>query len=514
MTVGLGEGTGNVGNITVPSERIADDGGQRDVERSDASVLRSLASLSAGINRGRAVDETLQELVEAIVRQTGFGVAALNVVLPNGDLQVAAVSGPDDVREQLTGHTAPRRRIDDLLAYAEDWGELRFVPHGVVSFRDDYEWIPDIPVSEDPDAWHPEDSLLAPLYGSEGSLVGILSVDLPPGLRKPSPRTRELLEMFAIQAGIAIDNARLVEELRRERDRLAASEAAYRFLFTESAAAMGILSLTTADMGRILQVNDSFVALFGSEREKLEGRRWSDLVLEEEQRASLAKLTAIRNGSLERADRQMLRGDGSVFWAALKGAAVPTGEGNRTVCLVHVDDVTDRKAREVELVRQANADPLTGLANRRAFLRRLESVVAHVDPAHPSGAVVYADLNDFKDVNDSFGHSTGDLVLKEAAARLIGETRSGDVVARIGGDEFAIVAVSLDAQHAENLLERIRAAFARPMASCPDDRPVTVSLGWVPLSGPPQDAADVLHQADKAMFIDKASQRAAHTTEA
>jgi diguanylate cyclase (GGDEF)-like protein/PAS domain S-box-containing protein len=319
----------------------------------------------------------------------------------------------------------------------------------------------------------------------------------------------ELLEMFAIQAGIAIDNARLVAELRRERDRLAASEAAYRFLFTESAAAMAIVSLTTDDMGRILQVNDAFVSLFGYSREELAGRTWAELAIQRERSSSMAKLVAIREGSLERADRQMRRRDGSLFWAALKGAAVPTGEGDRTVCLIHVDDVTERKAREAELSRQANADPLTGLANRRAFLGRLDWVVAHVDPSHPSGAVVFADLDDFKDVNDSFGHATGDLVLKEAAARLVAETRSGDVVARIGGDEFAIVAVGIDAQHAENLLARIRTAFSRPMLSCTDGRAVTVSLGWVPLSGPPQGAVDVLHEADKAMFVDKALQREA-----
>lgn len=493
--------------MAVSSERIADDGAGREAERSDASVLRALASLSAGINRGRAVDETLQQLVEAVVRQTGFGVAALNVVLPNGDLQVAAVSGPAEVREQLTGHTAPRAHIETMLERGEHWGDLRFIPHGQTTVSDDYEWIPNIPVSDDPTAWHPEDGLLAPLYGSEGSLVGILSVDLPPGLLRPGPRLCELLEMFAIQAGIAIDNARLVAELRRERDRLTASEAAYRFLFTESAGAMGILSLCTGAIGTILQANDAFLALFGYVWSELEGCVWTDLVVDAEREESLSKLAAIQDGSLEGADRQMLRRDGSVFWAALKGASVPTGDGSRTVCLVHVDDVTERKMREVELVRQANADPLTGLANRRAFLDRLEAVVTQVDPSRPAGAVMYADLNDFKDVNDSFGHTTGDLVLKEAASRLTGETRSGDVVARIGGDEFAIVAVGLDAQHAEHLLARVRMAFARPMAACPDGRAVTVSLGWVPLDGPPQSATDVLHRADKAMFLDKARRR-------
>jgi diguanylate cyclase (GGDEF)-like protein/PAS domain S-box-containing protein len=490
-----------------PSAGPAGSSPARGAERSDEAVLRTLAALSAGIARGRRVDQTLEELVQAVVRETGFGVAAHNAVLPDGDIQVAAVAGTSDAREQLIGRTIPRREVDDLLARAEHWGDLRFVPHGERAFGEEYEWVPDIPVPEDPDAWHPEDMLLAPIYGSEGSLVGLLSVDLPPGLRRPGPDLCELLEMFAIQAGIAIDNARLVAELRRERDRLAASEAAYRFMFTESVGGMGVLSLDEADFGTVLQANEALATLFGFRGEDLAGRNWFDLVVEPERPASRAKLTSVRAGSLERADRQMLRRDGTVIWVSIRGAKVPTATAARFVCLLHVDDITERKIREVELLRQANADPLTGVGNRRALLAHLDATIGRVDPTRPAGAVVYADLNTFKDVNDQFGHATGDLVLKEAARRLAAEVRKGDIVARLGGDEFAIVAAEIDAQHAENLLARIRTAFDTPMTACPDGRVVTVSLGWVLIAGRSETAVDLLHRADLSMFSDKAVTR-------
>lgn len=493
--------------MEVPSTEQGDAASARGAERSDEAVLRTLAALSAGIARGRRVDETLEELVEAVVRETGFGVAAHNTVLPDGDIQVAAVAGTPSAREQLVGRTIPRRDVDDLLSRAEHWGELRFVPHGERAFGEEYEWVPDIPVTDDPDAWHPEDMLLAPIYGSEGSLVGLLSVDLPPGLRRPGPALCELLEMFAVQAGIAIDNARLVAELRRERDRLAASEAAYRFMFTESVGGMGVLSMEDANFGSILQANEALATLFGYRGDDLAGRNWFELVIESERPASRAKLNSVRSGSLERADRQMLRRDGTLIWVSVKGAKVPTATAARSVCLVHIDDITDRKIREVELLRQANADPLTGVGNRRALLAHLDATIARVDPADPAGAVVYADLNTFKDVNDQFGHSTGDLVLKEAARRLSAEVRKGDIVARLGGDEFAIVAAGIDAQHAENLLARIRAAFHAPMTACPDERVVSVSLGWVLIAGRTETAVDLLHRADLSMFADKAVAR-------
>jgi diguanylate cyclase (GGDEF)-like protein/PAS domain S-box-containing protein len=474
-------------------------------ERSDPAVLRTLAALSAGINRGRRVDETLEELVQAVVRETGFGVAVHNAVLPDGDIEVVAVAGTPGARAQLMGRRISRTVVDDLLARAQHWGELRFVPHGERAFGADNEWIPDIPVPIQADGWHPEDMLLAPIYGYEGTLVGLLSVDLPPGLRKPGSELCELLEMFAIQAGIAIDSARLVAELRHERDRLAVSEAAYRFMFTESAGGMALLRLDDADFGAIIQVNDALATLFGFRREDLEGHSWFDLVVEQERPTSRATMAAVRQGSLERADRQMVRRDGRVVWMSIKGARISAGTDVRTVCLVHVDDITERKIREVELVRQANADPLTGVGNRRALLAHLDATLAHMDRDRPSGAVIYADLNTFKDVNDQFGHLTGDLVLKEAAGRLAAQVRRGDVVARLGGDEFAIVAPGIDAHHAENLLSRIRASFNTPMAACPDGRVVTISLGWILMSSLTESAAELLHRADLAMFADKAT---------
>jgi diguanylate cyclase (GGDEF)-like protein len=124
--------------------------------------------------------------------------------------------------------------------------------------------------------------------------------------------------------------------------------------------------------------------------------------------------------------------------------------------------------------------------------------------------VIYADLDGFKEVNDRFGHAIGDEVLRQAAARLAAQFRSGDVVARLGGDEFAIVAPELDSRAADDLIQRVRAAFNNPMPGHPDDGVITVSLGATPLDrfgtdSPERAAEAALHQADMAMYADKRS---------
>jgi signal transduction histidine kinase len=151
----------------------------------------------------------LRDIARSVTEVTGFKHAVINVVRDDGRAEVAVVEGPPDLKALLQG------KVDDLDEFltdfenAEEWGLLRFLPHE--RFR---EWttpnhVPDIDVSdEDPDAWHPYDTLYAPLEGANGELVGILCVDVPEDLRRPSQFQRDLLEMFAVQAGLAISHTR------------------------------------------------------------------------------------------------------------------------------------------------------------------------------------------------------------------------------------------------------------------------------------------------------------------
>ena len=118
----------------------------------------------------------------------------------------------------------------------------------------DATWVPNIPIPTDPDGWHPLDALYAPLYSPSRELVGILSVDLPPDGRRPDHTVRSLLEMFAAQAGIAINNARLSESLETERQRLHASEESFRLAFDAAGIGMALVSLDPVEPLRHLRV--------------------------------------------------------------------------------------------------------------------------------------------------------------------------------------------------------------------------------------------------------------------
>ena len=474
-------------------------------EQIDLEILRRAALVSAQINQGRGLDNTLQAVADGVVEAVGFGAAAVNYVLANGDLRTMAVAGPQEAREALIGRILPREVLDRLLAQAEPWGALRFITHGrIAQERAAPSWTPDVVVADIEDAWHADDSLLVPLHGSDGTLVGILSVDLPPGQRRPNALLCELLEIFAVQAGLAIDKARIVTQLRDEHARLAVSEAAFRFSFTGSAGAMAMLSLDVDDPGRFEQVNEAFCQAVGYRRDELIGLHWTDLVVPAQRSASeatLLRLVAGQEGA-QRSERQMIRRDGAAMWAGLTFTVIAAPDAEvPPFLLTHFEDITDRKQYEALLAHQAQVDPLTGLANRRLLIEYLEAVLADTVRAGPSGFVFYADLDQFKQINDRHGHATGDLVLRETAERLKAQVRAGDVVARLGGDEFVIVATDLDRDEADRITARIHTAFARPLTIV--DETVTISLGMAQFDAATTDAETLLCEVDRYMYAHK-----------
>ena len=158
-----------------------------------------------------------------------------------------------------------------------------------------------------------------------------------------------------------------------------------------------------------------------------------------------------------------------------------------------------------ELARQAMHDALTGLGNRMAFERKLDSVIAHGGPDRPHFAVLYLDANRFKQINDSYGHDAGDAVLQAIAARLGQCIRTVDKAFRLGGDEFAIIlAPPTNAAEVETVIERIVEGM-RPPIMLPDGGVVTMTLS-IGFSVYPEDGVasdELVRKADKAMYRDK-----------
>jgi signal transduction histidine kinase len=188
----------------------------KDAPRPDG--VRKLYELMLRVNSSSDPAEVLEEIARGVVEVLGFGIAAISR-LEGETLVMTTVAGPEDVRAQIIGRRTPVSVILDEFAQADKWGILRYVPHG--RLPDEVmgaAWIPNFKPGEEEDAWHPLDALYAPLYSATGELLGNMSVDLPPGNRIPGRRDRELLEMFVVQAGLAMSNAqqreRLAEQVR------------------------------------------------------------------------------------------------------------------------------------------------------------------------------------------------------------------------------------------------------------------------------------------------------------
>jgi diguanylate cyclase (GGDEF)-like protein len=156
--------------------------------------------------------------------------------------------------------------------------------------------------------------------------------------------------------------------------------------------------------------------------------------------------------------------------------------------------------------RQALTDPLTGLANRRRYIEALEAELSRAERFATELAVVIADLDDFKNVNDSFGHEVGNDVLRAFADTISDTLRDVDVAARLGGEEFAMLLPQTDLDGGIALAERIRAAFAGMSIQTPDGRSVRVTSSFGVAANPPTTTADgLLRSADGALYRAKAA---------
>ncbi|BCJ48660.1 hypothetical protein Asp14428_01350 [Actinoplanes sp. NBRC 14428] len=180
-------------------------------------ALRALHAVTKRVYASRDLTATLDAVACGVVEVAGFGLAAVNLAESNGDYTTVAVAGHDDLRRELLGKTGSAENWRELFRRAERWGTLYFVDHRTGVPEDLYVWTPDIEETDDPAMWHPMDCLFAPLMAPSGEWLGVLSVDLPEGLRKPGPQQQEILALLAEHAAIAIQQARLHSELERSR---------------------------------------------------------------------------------------------------------------------------------------------------------------------------------------------------------------------------------------------------------------------------------------------------------
>jgi diguanylate cyclase (GGDEF)-like protein/PAS domain S-box-containing protein len=166
-------------------------------------------------------------------------------------------------------------------------------------------------------------------------------------------------------------------------------------------------------------------------------------------------------------------------------------------------DISDRKAQTAGLEYRATHDPLTTLPNRALFFDRLRYTLLAAQREKSSFALFIIDLDRFKQINDSHGHYAGDLVLKEVALRLQEALRESDTVARIGGDEFAVILPNVDLSGGRRAAEKILATLARPMDEGEISLPLRASIGMTLFPDHGSDLDDLVRRADEIMYSAK-----------
>jgi diguanylate cyclase (GGDEF)-like protein len=171
---------------------------------------------------------------------------------------------------------------------------------------------------------------------------------------------------------------------------------------------------------------------------------------------------------------------------------------------VTLQDISERKEHESQLARLANEDSLTGLPNRHWFLNFVPAALSHAQACGHGAALLFVDLDEFKQVNDSHGHAIGDRLLKDAAERLLSQLRPGDRVARFGGDEFIVLLSPFDSdQQVAAVAGRIIGAFARPFAIADEQHMIGASVGISVFPRDGLDAATLIRHSDIAMYAGK-----------
>lgn len=282
---------------------------------------------------------------------------------------------------------------------------------------------------------------------------------------------------------------------------------AYRAMYLHSPDGV----LFTVPSGRILAANPAACQIFGRTETEIcaLGRqgladptdgRWPAL-LDERERAGQVRGVA-----------RMIRGDGTIIEVEMSARVFSESAGEPRTCTI-VRDVTERVRMEREIA-QLNArlhelaltDELTGLCNRRGFVAAGSQLLALADRQQCTTVLLFLDLDNMKELNDTRGHGAGDAALKAVAQALTDVLRRADTSARIGGDEFAALAFGVDAAGHEAIERRIRDQLDAPATVAAVGRQAEVSMGWATRSpGQSTTVEDLLAAADHAMYRAKAS---------
>jgi len=451
-----------------------------------------IAAAATAANRAGTLDDAAQAVVKAVCGSIGWPVGHLYAVR-DGRLTSTAVwwvADPERYRvfRQVTQSGAPPVGVDPV-GRAQAGG----VPV----------WVVD--VSE-------EQGFSRRDAATEAGLRAAVAVPVVSG--------RDVVAVLEFYSSIPADPddglldtlAMVADQLARVFDRQRADTAADDALLMVESANDAFLRLDSD--GVVAEWSSQAEAMFGWSRQEATGRRLSELVIPVRYRSAhergLQRFLATGERSVSaRRELSALHRSGTEFPVELTAWTTGPGPAGQAVS-GFVRDITERKSFEGQLVRQALHDRLTGLPNRTLLRDRLELALARARRQKWMVALFVLDLDRFKIVNDSLGHHGGDRLLISVSERLSGAARPGDTVARMGGDEYAVLCEDVDGNdQAAGLANEILAAFASPFEAQGNEVALTTSVGVVLAHGN-EDPDLLLRDADVAMYRAKQGGRSGY----
>jgi diguanylate cyclase (GGDEF)-like protein/PAS domain S-box-containing protein len=263
---------------------------------------------------------------------------------------------------------------------------------------------------------------------------------------------------------------------------------------------------------RIVVANEAAAELFGVSLEELTNEKLTDVpvdVLDDGGNLlaadQLPLMRALRGEEVTGMIVRVVRRDGTLLWVEVHANPLHHDDGVLYGAVASYDDVTARVEQDRRMRREAETDPLTGLANRRALERTLDAALTRAVKRSRSVGVVMLDLDGFKAINDNHGHAAGDEALREVARRLRGCVRERDLVARLGGDEFVLVLTDVGGRSGavQDAVARIQDALATPVQVNDISASLRAAIGVAVFPGDGADAADLIAHADRAMYAAK-----------
>ena len=467
-----------------------------------AAHLRGVLDLARLVRGESGLPDVLAAVARVVSETLGFATVVINLYRPEtNEYEVTNVHGNERARAILLGHVSHASTWSPMLDPRFRRRGAFFIPAGTVEWDEDITWYtPDLEGSDADDTfvWRADDALFVTLDGSGGRRYGLISVDEPYSRRRPDDQLLDVLTALAAHAASAIESAYQLAELQG---------AAARHRAVIESSLDGVIAIDRR--GLVVEFNPAAERTFGYRSQDAIGRELAELIIPPEDRPAHRRglARAFAHGDLSLPDRRLemtaMRADGTKLPVELSLTLVEGSEKASAVVYGFVRDISERRRGEEQLAYLAYHDPLTGLPNRILIEQQLDLALARARRADGAVALMFVDLDDFKDVNDRLGHAAGDQLLAAIATRLRSVLRDSDVLARHGGDEFLVLLSELEADPAlaaervgAKLLDALREPFVIGGAELRTGASIGVSLY-------PDDAADteaLLRHADAAMY--------------